>query len=57
MQLIAILTVLVAANFGVVYYGSDAFEDQNTDQPQGIVEVQEETDTPESNDVTPEPAQ
>ena len=41
MQLFAILAVLVAANFGAVYYGSDMLEDDNG-EPQGIVEVQEE---------------
>ena len=52
MQLFAILAVLVAANFGAVYYGSDMLEDDGS-EPQGIVEVQEETvqkaePTPES---------
>ncbi|PCJ47742.1 MAG: hypothetical protein COA99_00270 [Moraxellaceae bacterium] len=42
MQLIAILAALVAANIGVVYYGSDIMDEQNPDAPQGIVEVQEE---------------
>ncbi len=41
MQLFAILAVLVAANFGAVYYGSDMLEDESG-EPQGIVEVQEE---------------
>ena len=41
MQLFAILAVLVAANFGAVYYGSDMLEDDNN-EPKGIVEVQEE---------------
>jgi hypothetical protein len=41
MQLFAILAVLVAANFGAVYYGSDMLEDDNG-EPKGIVEVQEE---------------
>ena len=54
MQLIAILAVLVAANFGVVYYGSDALEDQNINEAKGIVEVQEETDSPEIDSATPD---
>lgn len=53
MQLIAILAVLVAANFGVVYYGSDALEDQNINEAKGIVEVQEETDAPEIDSTNP----
>ncbi len=59
MQLFAILAVLVAANFGAVYYGSDMLEEDGS-EPQGIVEVQEETaqeaePTPESTtkDVLP----
>ncbi len=42
MQLFAILAVLVAANFGAVYYGSDMLEEDGS-EPKGIVEVQEET--------------
>ena len=46
MQLFAILAVLVAANFGAVYYGSDMLEEDGS-EPKCIVEVQEET-TPEA---------
>ncbi|OUS28366.1 hypothetical protein A9Q99_12650 [Gammaproteobacteria bacterium 45_16_T64] len=45
MQLFAILAVLVAANFGAVYYGSDMLDDQSADEPTGIVEIQEEVAT------------
>jgi len=41
MQLIAILAVLVAANIGVVYFGSEAYEGQDPEQEQGIVEIEE----------------
>ena len=39
MQLIVVLGVLVAINFGIVYVGSEALEDKEP-AAQGIVEVE-----------------
>lgn len=55
MQLFAILAVLVAANFGAVYYGSDMLDEQGADEPKGIVEVQEEISM-EGSDAVIEPS-
>lgn len=58
MQLIVVLGVLVAINFGIVYVGS---ESGNEEQPaqQGVVEVEavdcEGADCPKSDDAAAKP--
>lgn len=56
MQLFAILAVLVAANFGAVYYGSDMLDEPSADEPKGIVEIQEEVVSESTNHTATEAA-
>lgn len=41
MQLFVILAALVAVNVGIVYVGSEAYEEEQNQQNQGVVEVEE----------------
>ena len=41
MQLFVILAALVAVNVGLVYVGSENYEGDPENQPEGIVEVEE----------------
>jgi len=49
MQLIVVLSVLVAINFGIVYVGSEALEDKKP-PAQGVVEVENVPDCPPGTD-------
>lgn len=40
MNLIIILGALAAVNIGIVYMGSENYENQSTDQPEGVVEIE-----------------
>lgn len=41
MQLFALLAALVAVNVGIVYVGSEIYEEGQQDPQQGIVEIEE----------------
>jgi hypothetical protein len=41
MQLVALLAALVAVNIGIVYVGSEVYEQANSEESTGIVEVEE----------------
>ncbi|HVL01619.1 MAG TPA: hypothetical protein VM553_17495 [Dongiaceae bacterium] len=62
MQLIVVLGVLVAINFGIVYVGSEAGKEEDVSAQQGVVEVEEvpdcppDTDCPKPEDAQKEPA-
>lgn len=45
MQLFVILAALVAVNVGIVYVGSEAYDEEQNQQNQGVVEVEEVVDT------------
>ena len=49
MQLIVVLGVLVAINFGIVYVGSEAMQDEKP-AAQGVVEVETVPDCPPDTD-------
>ena len=49
MQLIVVLSVLVAINFGIVYVGSEAMKDEKT-PAQGVVEVENVPECPPGTD-------
>ncbi len=58
MQLIVILAALVAVNVGIVYVGSEAYEEEHAQQ-QGVVEVEDvenpsEVNSEEKTEAAPE---
>jgi len=55
MQLIVVLAALVAINFGIVYVGSESFEEEKPQE--GVVEVESMPDCAPDADCPPDDGQ